>query len=170
MIYRLVRKARRSSPSLPWHPLSRETPGDSSPIHAVKTDLYEQLPKTARLIEDITISPIKSRLFVLKAESALPWHSHYGGGFSRTQYQHCVIQIPLINSLECSYEVRNKTNGAITAQVYRPGEIWLFNCFHEHRVENRSPQDRISLFIETKISDLRAEWKVRELTEAFHVS
>lgn len=140
------------------------------PIHAIKTDLYSRLPQTAQLIEEISRRPIKSRLFLLKAGSALPWHSHYGGGFSRTQYRHCVVQIPLVNSMDCVYEVRNKANGAITAQRYEPGEIWVFNCFHDHRVVNRSSQDRISLFIETDLSDLQDALRIRELTEAFRAS
>ncbi|MDX9732412.1 MAG: hypothetical protein RBT63_11625, partial [Bdellovibrionales bacterium] len=63
MTYQRVKQLNESNPS-------------TVSLQANKTDLYEKLPLTTALIEELTTRAIKSRLFLLKARSTLPWHTH----------------------------------------------------------------------------------------------
>jgi hypothetical protein len=128
-------------------------PGDVVPYH--RTDLYEKLPSTVRLVERISRKPRTTRIFSLRPQSALPWHTHYQGAYTPNEYRRVVIQIPLWNSELSSYEVRMPGTDSIARQIYLPGEIWIFNCFHEHRVTNASDSERVSLFIDTDVNDIR---------------
>jgi hypothetical protein len=123
-------------------------------IRYFKTDLYDQMPRTIQLVQSITRRPQVTRLFSLKAGTELPWHTHYLTSFKRQDYKTIVFQIPLLNSEQCLYEVRGRGSKEVYGAVYRPGEIWVFNSYHDHRVLNRASLDRISLFIETRLEDL----------------
>ncbi len=117
------------------------------------TDLYERLVEVRKLIESITQKPKTTRIFKLKAKTQLPWHSHLQSIAKEKDYKRIVVQIPLINSEACIYQVRHREIDQIIEQIYSPGEIWIFNSFHQHRVINQSQCDRLSLFIETDLHD-----------------
>lgn len=119
-----------------------------------KTDLYSKLKQARIIIDQITESPKICRLFLLKANKALPWHRHSLHADNYTGYNTLIFQIPIINSENSIYEVKRRDTEEIFSQVYLPGEVWILNSFHFHRVINNDNGDRVSLFIETNIKNV----------------
>lgn len=139
----------------------------SPPVEYFKTDLYSSLPETISLVKWLTHKPQITRIFSIKAGMALPWHNHYLQSSNEKDYKTLVFQVPLLNSHRCLYEVRDRYSNQIHSHIYKPGEIWLFNSFHDHRVINQSELDRLSLFIETPLESLNQKDLLREAVDAY---
>ncbi len=124
-----------------------------------KTELYYKLNQARRVIDQITQSPKICRLFLLKANKSLPWHRHSMNAENYNDYNTLIFQIPIVNSENSVYEVKHRETEEIFSQIYRPGEAWILNSFHFHRVTNKHNADRVSLFIETDIKNVTLDLK-----------
>jgi hypothetical protein len=139
--------------------LQGERPGG---LETFRTELLERLPRVQKLLGELTVNPITARLFVIYGNSKLPWHNHCPHVGSPEQYDQIVIQVPLVNSLDSIYEVRKRDSDIVSSKVYLPGEVWIFNSYHSHRVVNQSSMQRLTLFIITRISDLNGKYDLEQ--------
>lgn len=121
-----------------------------------RTELADLMPDTMRFVHSLVSRPRITRFLKLPPSSILPWHSHCQSkyiGFN--DYKKMVLQIPIITNEKVINRVRpfGVENAMTDDKVYQPGEVWLFNSWDEHCVENMGNEDRIILYIEAPLYD-----------------
>lgn len=123
-----------------------------------ETELSNKMPKTMEFVYSIVSKPRVTRLLWIPPGAVLPWHSHCQSKVVGIQpYRKMVLQIPIITNPNVIYRVCeiDKNENQSHDKVYKSGEVWLFNSWHLHQVENRGDQSRIALYIEAPLTDQR---------------
>lgn len=85
------------------------------------------------------------------------WHTHYTD--RHTAYDWYNLHVPLKSNAKDICEVRMRDS--IKSQRYNNGEIWIFNCWEEHRSYNLG-EDRIHLVFEVyykKIDEIVSKYR-----------
>lgn len=113
----------------------------------IPTDLGSVMPQTLAAIRSIGETPARCKLSCLPAGASVPGHTHH----HVTGYDEQIVHIALTTHPAVDMIIRR---GRIEfRQHYAPGEVWLFNNWHEHAVENNSPEDRYHLWLNYYLKD-----------------
>jgi hypothetical protein len=133
--------------------IKRDSWGD---VIVSETELAALMPETMNFVRSLVECPRVTRLLRIPPGAILPWHSHCQSKFiGQQEYRKMVLQIPLKTNNKVLYRVRPVGAAEQQSQdlVYRAGEIRIFNSWHEHQVQNDGDQERISLYIESPLTD-----------------
>lgn len=125
-----------------------------------KTDLWDSLPYITSYITENLCGDMenirRSFLYKLKAGGRIKFHNHRFLPFDNTAAPHeeGIIHIPLItHPSSMMYQLIGDSDW-IDARHYEPGEVWLFNTYANHAVDNKkSPIDRLHLVVMVDFSD-----------------
>lgn len=121
-----------------------------------ETELCGRVPQTMEFIKSITDRPRISRFLKIFPGTFLPWHSHCQSKLiGPLDYRKMILQIPLHSNDGVVNRVRplNTQTEESEDQIYREGEAWLFNSWHEHAVINSGQTDRVILLVEAPLDD-----------------
>jgi|694.fasta_scaffold53795_10 hypothetical protein len=121
-----------------------------------KTDNGQHLPKICNLVESLLDHPGRARISQLAAHKHGGWHGH---GYNKLL--EITLHIPLISTTLSQVQVGNCSSGHNNAELmyqvpetyhtthFKPGEIWMLNGMHSHRIINDSDHARTHVWIQS---------------------
>lgn len=118
--------------------------GRCEPTSLVKTDLWDDLPETGKLVEQVVTPSLCDRVLITRVApyQRVNWHSHCE---YEQHYTHAYIHIPLVSHKDV--EMLVYMDHKINKQHYGEGEAWIINTQHNHAVNNPTSTTRYHLLI-----------------------
>ena len=136
---------------------------DARPLY-FKTDLAPRVPAVFDLISRICDYHRRIRLVKISSNYVVDWHSHHYSHLKEANapYSYGVLQMPILTNSSVIYNVKRSSRGESDEYplAYEEGGLYLFNSYYFHSVHNRSPKERITLFMQF---DLEYEPMIRFL-------
>lgn len=113
------------------------------------TDLGQKCSYMVECVKSISNRPGRTRVAKLKAGTDMFWHSHcVMKNYENLPYKTMVCHVPLITNERAWHDVTSDWSDekeVIYTKTYKPGEVWIFNSWYEHRAVNFGDIDRIHI-------------------------
>lgn len=153
-------------------PSSKKTFNSDGSTRMFVTDLGEQLPYSVQCVHEISHYPGRTRLAKILAGKSMIWHTHCQlKTYAPVPYVFGIVHIPIFSNPHVSYEVApvgsHEPGQPVWKEHYRPGEVWLFNGWHDHRVVNNGAEDRISIVSYCHLIDPHFREIVQKAVDAY---
>lgn len=127
----------------------------------VATKISQEVPILRDYLKELFEHPGRIRFSVLRPNKSVGWHSHYNVSTELT------IHIPLITNSDVYAQVARCEFDQLTTeedwfpespkecytQHFAPGEIWLLNSKHYHRLVNNGTTDRVHVWATAYLHD-----------------
>lgn len=127
----------------------------------VATKFSHEVPILRDYLKELFDHPSRIRFSVLQSNKSVGWHTHYNVSTELT------IHIPLITNTQvyaqvarCDFDkLKTEEDWFPTnpkechTQHFAPGEIWLLNSKHYHRLVNDSPTARVHMWATAYLYD-----------------
>jgi hypothetical protein len=111
------------------------------------TTMGKRLPRTEAWLRSFMREPGITRINRLEPLSEVAWHSHHNSDYFREpEYMHGFA----VTVIQAEHGVWNQVRGfrnddRVFSCEYRPGQTFLFNSWHNHRLVNMSARHRVSV-------------------------